>query len=147
MKDKLKNIWNKVKELFGKVREGMKSLASKIKEPLKKIDVLNTIVVWARKYRLVLSMVFFCLVILTCILIATLGWNEFVVPVCVLMIIEAGMAVLLYKSELWMHGILLVAQLVAGKLIDRFPLVIICILAYVAAIVTLHFAFKKGNHE
>lgn len=154
MKEKMNNIFNKVKELFAKVKAGVKKLgerlkvtASKIKEQLKKINIINKIVAWARSNRLILSLVFFCVTTLALILIAVIGWNEFVVPVCVLVLIEVGMAVLLHKSELWIHGILLAAELLVGGIIDRLPLVILMVIVYVVAIFALHFGFKKESHE
>ncbi|MBQ8625364.1 MAG: hypothetical protein IJ419_04230, partial [Agathobacter sp.] len=73
------------------------------------------------------------------------GMGEFVVQVCILMIIEVAMAVLLHKSELWVHAILLVAQVAAGIVIDRVPLTIVCVIAYVVTTITLHFVFKKAE--
>lgn len=151
MKEKLDKVINKIKELVKKLPKidtsKFKEFGKKIKERLKKIDVLKKLVSLARRYRLILSLVFFCVIALALILVATLGWQEFVVPVCILMIIEAAMAVLLHKTELWIHGILLAAHIIVGVVIDRIPMIILCVIAYVAATITLQFAFKKENHE
>ena len=137
MKENITKALNKGKELWGK-----------IKEQLKKINVLNKTVEFARKHRLVLSIIFFCAVILTLILIAILGWGEFVVPVCVLMLLEVVMAVLLHHTEIWIHGVLLVLHIVAGIIIGRVPLTILCIIAYIAATLTQRMAFKdEAKHE
>lgn len=136
-----------MKEKINKFKEKVKDITGKIKEKLKKIDFLKKLVTVARAHRFVLSMVFFCVTVLALILVATLGWKEFVVPVCILMILEVLMAVLLHKAELWIHGILLVAQIVAGVVIDRLPLVILCMIAYIAATITLQFAFVKKAEE
>ena len=85
----------------------------------------------------------FAVVSLILILVAMFALNEFVVSVCVLIILEAGMAAFLHKAELWKHGVMLAAQFVAGLIIGRVPLVIICIIAYVAATVALQFMTKK----
>lgn len=77
------------------------------------------------------------------ILITVLGLKEFVVSVCCLLILETGMAVLLHKSELWKHGLMLAAQFLAGILIGRIPLVIICMIVYIVAAIILHFTAKK----
>ena len=84
----------------------------------------------------------FSVVSLALILVAMLALKEFVVSVCALIILEAGMAALLHKVELWKHGVLLAAQFVAGLIIGRIPLVIICMIAYVAATVALQFMVK-----
>ena len=89
----------------------------------------------------------FALVALILILIAVFGLNEFVVSVCVLVILEAGMAVCLHKAELWKHGVMLAAQIVAGIIISRISLVIICIVAYVAATAALQFITKNENQS
>ena len=150
MKEKLANILNKVKEFFKNVKlpkvdlTKLKATLLKIKERLKKIDVLNKLVALMRAHRLVLSLIFFCVAILALILGATLGSGEFVVQVCVLMIIEVAMAVLLHKSELWIHAILLVAQVVTAFVIDRVSLTILCVVAYIVTTITLQLAFKKN---
>ena len=137
MKENITKALNKVKELWGK-----------IKEQLKKINVLKKTVEFARKHRLVLSIIFFCAVILTLILIAILGWGEFVVPVCVLMLLEVVMAVLLHHTEIWIHGVLLALHIVVGIIIGRVPLTILCIIAYIAATLTQRMAFKdEAKHE
>ncbi len=143
MKEKLKKVLNKAKELLAKVKPAL----VKVKEKLSKIDFLKKLAELAGKYHLILSLFFFCVSILVLIFVPVICWSEFVVPVCILMILEVTMAVLLHRSELWIHAILLVAQIVAGVVIDRVPLTIICAAAYVVTTITLHFAFKKveGN--
>lgn len=136
-----------MKEKINKCKEKMKNIVNNIKEKLNKIDFLKKLIGAAKTHRFVLSMVFFCVTVLALILGATLGMHEFVVQVCVLMIIETLMAVLLHRTELWVHGILLVAQIVAGVVIDRLPLVILCLIAYIAATITLQFAFEKKAEE
>ena len=86
----------------------------------------------------------FGLVAMILILVAIFALNEFVVSVCALIILEAGMAAFLHKAELWKHGVMLVAQIVAAIIIGRVPLVIICVIAYVAATVALQFMTKTS---
>ena len=93
-----------MKENITKILDTIKGFWTKTKEQLKKINVVNKLVELMKAHRFVLSIVFFCVVILTLILVATLGWGEFVVPVCVLMILEVAMAVLLHRTEIWIHG-------------------------------------------
>ncbi|MBQ2283727.1 MAG: hypothetical protein II250_06085 [Agathobacter sp.] len=63
--------------------------------------------------------------------------KENVVPVCIMMILEAAIAVMLHKAELWVHGVLLVAELIAGVVAGNIPLIILCGIVYVAATVAL----------
>ena len=95
----------------------------------------------------VTSLLCFGVAVFVLILVSMLVLHEFVISVCVLIILEAMMAVLLHKAELWKHAVLLVAQIVAGVVIGRVPLIIICVLAYIAAMVTLHFMFKKTKNS
>ena len=92
---------------------------------------------------LVSSMIAFVIAILALVLVAMIALHEYVVSVCVLMILETIMAVLLHKVELWKHGVLVVAHIVAGVLIGRVPMMVICVLGYIAATIALHFMFIK----
>ena len=119
MKEKLVAIKDKIVELAKKVWDCMKA------------------------HSLVTAVTGFAVISLILILVAMFVLQEFVVSVCVLIIIEAAMATLLHKAEIWKHGILLVLQIVAGIIIKRIPLVIICVIAYVAATFALQLMAKK----
>ena len=133
-----------MKENITKILDTIKGFWTKTKEQLKKINVVNKLVELMRAHRFVLSIAFFSVVILTLILVATLGWGEFVVPVCVLMILEVAMAVLLHRTEIWIHGVLLLLHIIVGILIGRVPLMIFCVIAYVTTTLTQQMAFKKA---
>ena len=96
-----------------------------------------------KKHSLVTAVAGFSIISLILILVAMLVLQEFVVSVCVLIIIEAAMAALLHQAEIWKHGILLGLQVVAGIIISRIPLIIICVIAYVAATLALQLMAKK----
>lgn len=109
----------------------------------KLVEIKNKMVELFKTNKMTPAIVLYAVVSLALILVAMLVLNEFVVSVCALIILEAGMAALLHKVELWKHGILLVAQIVAGIIIGRVPLVIVCIIAYVAATIALQFMVKE----
>ena len=119
MKEKLMNIKDKVVEFAKKVWTLMKA------------------------HSLVTAVGIFTVVSLILILVAMLALQEFVVSICVLIIIEAAMAALLHQAEIWKHGILLGLQIVAGIIIKRIPLIVICVIAYVAATFALQLMGKK----
>ena len=133
-----------MKENIAKIIDSLKGFWNKIKEQLKKIDIINKLVAIMRANRLVLSIIFFCAVILTLILIATLGWGEFVVPVCVLMILEVTMSVLLHRTEIWIHGVLLLLHIIVGFIIGRVPMTLLCVIAYVTTTLTQQLALKRA---
>lgn len=89
----------------------------------------------------------FVIVALAVILTATIGMQEFVVPVCVLVMIEAAMAVLLRNSEIWVHGVVMIVQIAGGLLIRRFPLTALCVVVYVAATVILVLLSKEDKSK
>ena len=94
---------------------------------------------------MVTSIALFTVVSLVLILVAIFALQEFVVSVCVLIIIEAGMAALLHQAEMWKHGVLLGLQIVAGIALSRIPIVIICVIAYVVATFALQLMGKKNE--
>ena len=121
----------------------MKEKVMEIKD--KVVELAKKVWDWIKTNSLVTSIVAFSVVSLILILVAMLALQEFVVSVCVLIIIEAGMAALLHQAEIWKHGILLGLQLVAGIMMNRIPLIIICIIAYVAATFALQLMGKKNE--
>ena len=121
MNEKLMEVKDKVVELAKKAWEFMKS------------------------NRMITAGVGFAVISLILILIAIFALQEFVVSICVLIILEAGMAALLHQAEIWKHGILLGLQFLAGLIIGRILLVIICIVAYVAATFALQFMGKQDE--
>lgn len=134
-----------MKEKMKKISDIMKATGFALKESMKRIQVLNKFAEWVKKHQFFVSIGSFCVVTLILILVATVGWMEAVVPVCILFILEALMALLLHRAELWIHAVLLVAQVVMGIVIDRLPLDLLCVLVYLAATATLHFAFPNGK--
>ena len=143
MKENMKKFFDKSKKIINKVETKLQ----KLKDKLGKISFLKKVGDVLHPYRQVISLVCFSLTLLALILISILAMHEYVVPVCILMIIEVLMAVFLHRTELWIHGLLLIAQFAAGLIMDRFPLVLLCIIAYVAATVTLQFAYTEPKQE
>lgn len=121
------------------MNEKLKNIKDKIVNTFKRVCYI------LKTNLFVTSIVAYCVVVLILILVGMLVLNEFIVSICALIILEAMMAVLLHKAELWKHAVLVVAQIVAGVIIGRIPLIIICVIAYIAAMFALHFMFKKSK--
>ena len=122
------------------MQENITNNDNKVKFDVKKI------ISFLKENPLVTFLIAFVIAIFALILISIIALKEYVVSVCVLMILETMMAVLLHKVELWKHGVLVVAHIVAGFIIARVPLMMVCVVAYIAATVALHFMFiKKKN--
>lgn len=90
-----------------------------------------------KKNKTIVSIAIFVVVAAISIVVMTVVLKQPVVPVCVLVLIEAAIAVMLHNAELWIHGVLLLAEIIAGVALGRIVLVLLCILAYVAATFTL----------
>ena len=65
------------------------------------------------------------------------------VVVCALVVLEAVLAALLGKIQLWIHGLIFIGQLTVG-FIAKNPVFMACLLAvYVSAVVSVYFKDNK----
>lgn len=90
-----------------------------------------------KKNKTIVSIAIFVVVAAISIVVMTVVLKQPVVPVCVLVLIEVAIAVMLHNAELWIHGVLLLAEIIAGVALGRIVLVLLCILVYIAATFTL----------
>lgn len=67
-----------------------------------------------------------------------------VVAMCVLVILEAAIAGLLHHAQLWLHGALLLVELIAGILAGKLVLAVMCVVVYAAALAMLN-GIDKGE--
>ena len=70
--------------------------------------------------------------------------NVPVVPMCLLVIIDA---VMLHHAELWVHGLLILAELCAGVAGEKTVLIILCAVVYIAATFALQMLDKGETHN
>lgn len=89
----------------------------------------------------IIALLGFCITSLVVISVNVAVMHLSVVPVCLLMIIEAGIAVMLHRAELWMHGVLVIAEIIAGAIMGKLMLVVLCIAIYVAATVAIKYLY------
>jgi len=71
------------------------------------------------------------------ILIGILVWKLPVVAVCIFVLLEAGLAVCLQDLPVWLHGAVLIAQLVIGLLLGNGMFILLCAVDYVVSILVL----------
>ena len=69
-----------------------------------------------KENRMVLPIILFAVIALVMIVIGIAALKVSAVAMCVLIIIEAGLAVMFHHAELWLHGVLVLAE----GIIDRF---------------------------
>lgn len=73
------------------------------------------------------------------ILISILGLGIPAVPVCVLVLLEAGMALCLRDVPIWLHGLAVLAQILAGALAGKLIFIVLCAAMYLVFILSLRF--------
>lgn len=91
--------------------------------------------------------------ILCAVVTVVLGIAVFHIPVVTAVLalfIEAGMATCLHNLPVWLHGIVLVAELILGIAVSQTIFMVLLVLCYVFAIFCLKYlneedAFKKGE--
>lgn len=74
---------------------------------------------------------------LAVMLIGILVWKLPVVPVCIFVLLEAALAVCLQDLPVWLHGAVLIAQLVIGLLFGNGMFILVCAVYYVVSILFL----------
>lgn len=86
-----------------------------------------------------IALLVFCIVAVSAVLINTMVMELSVVSVCLLLIIEVGIAVLLHHAELWIHGVLLLAEVIAGIVMGKVVPVLLFAAVYVMATIALKY--------
>lgn len=77
--------------------------------------------------------------VLLVILVSIITLEVPVVPVCVIVLIEAALAVCLHDVPIWLHGLVVIAQIVAGIFCGATVFMVLCALVYIAGILALRF--------
>ena len=77
--------------------------------------------------------------VLLVILVSMITLQMSVVPVCVIVVIEAALAVCLHDVPIWLHGLVIIAQIIAGVLCGATVFMVLCALIYVVGILALRF--------
>ena len=75
------------------------------------------------------------LVILTSIL--ALGVPA--IPVCIIVLLEVGIVATLHDVPIWLHGAVVIAQIVAGALVGNLIFMILCAIIYLVGIFSFRF--------
>ena len=75
----------------------------------------------------------FAVIVAAMVLIGVCVLHVPVVAMCMLVILETALAVFLHHAELWLHGVVILAEVIAGILCSKILLVVLCAVVYVAA--------------
>ena len=83
--------------------------------------------------KMVMTIAAFAVIVAAMVLIGVCVLHVPVVAMCMLVILETSLAVFLHHAELWLHGVVILAEVIAGILCSKILLVVLCAVVYVAA--------------
>ena len=83
--------------------------------------------------KMVMTIAAFAVIVAAMVLIGVCVLHVPVVAMCMLVILETALAVFLHHAELWLHGVVIIAEVIAGILCSKILLVVLCAVVYVAA--------------
>lgn len=83
--------------------------------------------------KMVMTIAAFAVIVAGMVLIGVCVLHVPVVAMCMLVILETALAVFLHHAELWLHGVVILAEVIAGILCSKILLVVLCAVVYVAA--------------
>ena len=83
--------------------------------------------------KMVMTIAAFAVIVAVMVLIGVYVLHVPVVAMCLLVILETALAVFLHHAELWLHGAVILAEVIAGILCSKILLVVLCAVVYVAA--------------
>lgn len=89
-----------------------------------------------KQYLLLFAVIVIALV---AILISILALKIPVVPVCLIVVLEAAMAVCLHDVPIWLHGLVVLVQIIAGAICGKLVFMVLAALVYVVGILSLKF--------
>ncbi|MCR4693952.1 MAG: hypothetical protein K5773_01340 [Pseudobutyrivibrio sp.] len=72
------------------------------------------------------------------ILVSYLKLDVSIVPCCIMILLEVLLAVLLSRIPLWVHGLVFIAEIVAGIIASQIPFMVLMAFVYVGAITFLY---------
>ena len=79
------------------------------------------------------------IVVLAVILIGIIALDMPVVPVCVIVLLEAGISACLHDVPIWLHVLAVLVQIVVGILCGAVIFMILCAVEYLTGIFALRF--------
>ncbi len=85
----------------------------------------------------------FLLAAIIMIVISELALGIPVVAVCTIVILEAALSALLNRIPIWVHGLIIIAQIVAGILVSKAVFMILMAVIYVLAVALLYLWSKE----
>ena len=98
------------------------------------MDRKGTYMTGNREQRILLGVILAAVVI---VLIGTLAWDVSVLLACILILLEAALAVCMQNVPIWVHGAVVIAEVVTGAFVGRSLFLLLCGIFYVMCILAL----------
>ncbi len=89
-----------------------------------------------------MALLLYALVVIAGIIVSIFVCEIPVVPVCMIVVIEALLAVCLHNLPIWLHGVVIVIQIISGIIFEKLIFMILTALLYLGAIFALRFIIK-----
>lgn len=87
----------------------------------------------------------FAVAFIAAVLVGALAFRQPVVAIALIMLLQVAIAVCLHNAELWLHGSVIIIELIIGILASRISTVIIGAVLYAVTIVILRFLMEEKN--
>lgn len=84
---------------------------------------------------------------LVMILISYFVFRIPIVPICTLVILEALLCACLSKIPLWVHGLVIVAQIVVGVMADKAVFMLLMALVYLGSVALLYLWGREASGQ
>lgn len=81
-------------------------------------------------------------VIVASLLVILVSSIQLAIPasvVCIMVVMEAALAACLHDVPIWLHGLVLIGQLIAGIIVGQTIFIILCMAIYLVSILALRF--------
>ena len=99
--------------------------------------MMKEVIGFVKEKRALVAIAGFAIVVAAMMACGNYGLHVSLVALSVLVMLEALMAVMLHKVELWIHGVMVLAQIIAGVLTSKAVVSLLCVLVYAAAVAAL----------
>lgn len=86
-----------------------------------------------------LAVCIFGVIAIVVILLGIMACKLPVVAVCTIVVIETAMAICLHNLPIWVHALVIIAELIVGVLCGQMVFIVLAVVLYGAAIGALHF--------
>lgn len=107
---------------------------SELKKKLKEQRGMSGVLEENKPYLVLFTVI---VVVLMSILVSILALNMPVVSVCILILLEAAIAACLQQVPIWLHAVVVIAEILLGVLCGKALLMVICTVVYLTGIFAL----------